>query len=60
MTLYPTLSTENGNISLINSHLCNLLDELLIYIVRDKNIVGQHVGGKGLHVNSDGDGRLVL
>ena len=60
MTLYPTLSTENGNISLINSHLCNLLDELHIDIVRDKIIVGQHVGGKGLRVNSDGDGRLVL
>ena len=47
----PPLLSDNGKAALINHHLCNLLEELNIAIVKNRNIGSKHLGGTGLHLN---------
>ena len=56
----PTLHSYNGKAALTNHHLCNLLEELNIDIVNNRNIGSKHLGGKGLHLNLHGTARLAL
>ena len=46
--------------ALTNHHLCNLLEELNIEIVKNRNIGSKHLGGKGIHLNLHGTARLAL
>ena len=55
----PTRRTDNDKVALANNHLCSLLG-LNTDTVKNKNIVSWHLGGKGLHLNPHGNGRLVL
>ena len=56
----PTLHSYNGKAALTNHHLCNLLEELNIDIVKKRNISSKHLGGKRLHLNPHGTARLAL
>ena len=56
----PTLRSENGKAALTNHHICNLLEELNIDIVKNRNIGSKLLGGKGLHLNPHGTARLAL
>ena len=56
----PTLRSDNGKAALTNHHICNLLEELNIDIVKNRNIGSKHLGGKGLHLNPHGTARLAL
>ena len=56
----PTLRSDNGKAALTNHHLANLLEELNINIVKNRNIGSKHLGGKGLHLNHHGTARLAL
>ena len=56
----PTLRSDNGKAALTNPHICNLLEELNIDIVKNRNIGSKHLGGKGLHFNPHGTARLAL
>ena len=56
----PTLRSDNGKAALTNHHLCNLLEELNINIVKNRNIYSKHLGGKELHLNPHGTARLAL
>ena len=42
----PTLRSDNGKAALTNHHICNLLEELNIDIVKNRNIGSKHLGGK--------------
>ena len=55
----PTLRSDNGKAALTN-HICNLLEELNIDIVKNRKIGSKHLGGKGLHLNPHGTARLAL
>ena len=56
----PTLRSDNRKAALTNHHICNLLEELNIDIVKNRNIGSKHLGGKGLHLNPHGTARLAL
>ena len=56
----PTLRSGNGKAALTNHHICNLLEELNIDIVKNRNIGSKHLGGRGLHLNPHGTARLAL
>ena len=56
----PILPSNNGKAALTNHHLCKLLEELNIDIVKNRNIGSKHLGGKGLHLNPHGTARLAL
>ena len=43
-----------------NQQFCNLLEELNIDIVNNRNIGSKHLGGKGLHLSPHGTARLAL
>ena len=53
-------TTYNGKAALTNHHLCNVLEELNIEIVKNRNIGSKHLGSKGLHLNPHGTARLAL
>ena len=56
-----TLRSDNGKAALTNHHLFNLLEELNIDIVKNRNIGSKtHHGGKGLHLNPHGTAKLAL
>ena len=42
----PTFHTDKRKTTLINKHLCSLLEELNIDIIKNKIIVNLHVGDK--------------
>ena len=54
------LCSDNGKAALTNHHLCKLLEELNIDIVKNRNIDSKHLGGKGLHLNPHGTTRLAF
>ena len=56
----PTLRSDNGKAALTNHHFCNLLGDLNINIIKNRNIGSKHIGGKGLHLNHHGTARLEL
>ena len=56
----PTLCSDNVKAALTNHHLCNLLEELNIDILKKCNIGSKHFGRKGLHLNPHGTARLAL
>ena len=56
----PTLRSGNGKAALTNHHFCNLLEELKIDIVKNRNIGSKYLGGKGLPLNPYGTARLAL
>ena len=56
----PNLRSDNGKATLTNHHLCNLLEQLNIDFVKNRNIGSKHLGGKGLHLNPHGTARLAL
>ena len=58
--LFCYLHSDNGKAALTNHHICNLLEELNIDNVKNRNIGSKHLGGKGLHLNPHGTARLAL
>ena len=52
----PSLCTDNGKAALSNNHLCSLLEDRNSNTVKNKNILTQHPGSKGLHQNPHGNG----
>ena len=42
----PTFHTDKGKTTLTNKHLCSLLEELNIDIIKNKIIVSLYAGGK--------------
>ena len=55
----PTVRPDNGKAALTNHHLCDILEELIIDIMKNRNIDSKHLGGKGLHLNPHGTARLT-
>ena len=56
----PTLRSGNEKAALANHHICNLLEELNIDIVKNRNIGKKDLGCKGLHLSLHGTARLAL
>ena len=56
----PVLRTDNGKAMLTLKNLNKLMKELKINIIDNDNIKEQHLGRKGLHLNSKGTSRLAM
>ena len=56
----PNLRSDNGKAALSYHHLCSLLQQLNIDIIKNRNIGSKHLGDRGLHVNPHGTARLAL
>ena len=56
----PTLRYDTGIAALTYYHLCNLLEGLIIDIVKNRNIGSKHLRGKELHLNPHGTAKLAL
>ena len=56
----PTLRSDIGIAALTYYHLCNLLEGLIIDIVKNRNIGSKLLRGKELHLNPHGTAKLAL
>ena len=56
----PTLRVDDGKASLTVTHLIDKLNLLDIDLIDNSNILREHLGNKGLHLNGRGAGRLAM
>ena len=56
----PTVQIDHGNANLTLLNVNKNLETLNLECIGKCNISAQHLGGKGLHLNSKGRGRLAL
>ena len=56
----PIMRTDNAKATLTIKNMCEHLDVLNIDIVDNKNIAGNHLGRKGLHLNNYGVTRFAM
>ena len=54
------LRSDIGIAALTYYHFCNLLERLIIDIVKNRNIGSKHLRGKELHLNPHGTAKLAL